>query len=95
MHTTGHSYGRDHKGTGVPFAEVFAPFYSRGEAIVTAADGLFRFGARVIRAIAVKARERATIDALSDLDDRTLKDIGVSRSDIRYIARRTAVDGTN
>ena len=36
----------------------------------------------------VKARERSTVNELRALDDRVLKDIGVSRSDITFIARK-------
>lgn len=37
-----------------------------------------------------KALERATIAELSGLSDRDLADIGISRSDIRFVAKRSA-----
>ena len=44
------------------------------------------FGARALRAVLAKLREKAAIEILSSLDDRTLRDIGVPRSEIHSIA---------
>ena len=45
---------------------------------------------RLARAVRVAWRERTAAKTLSSLDDRTLKDIGVSRSEIPYLASRHA-----
>ena len=45
---------------------------------------------RLASAARVSWRERAAAKTLSSLDDRTLKDIGVSRSEIPYLANRHA-----
>ena len=45
---------------------------------------------RLARAARVSWRERLAAKTLSSLDDRTLKDIGVSRSEIPYLANRHA-----
>ena len=45
---------------------------------------------RLASAVRASWRERAAAKTLSSLDDRTLKDIGVSRSEIPYLANRHA-----
>ncbi len=45
---------------------------------------------RLARAARAAWRERIAVKTLSSLDDRTLKDIGVSRSEIPYLANRHA-----
>lgn len=87
-------HAQDQEGTrpGASFGGAFAPLNHRGDAISSAIDGTAGFGARLWRAIVHKVRERATINALSELDDRTLSDIGVPRSEIRHIAGRLAHD---
>ena len=89
MISFGHSSSRTGV-RGVPFAAVFAPFSERGEGILAAMDDSVRIGSRVFRAVVHRAREIKTVNALSGLDDRVLKDIGVSRSEIGYIAYQSA-----
>ena len=43
--------------------------------------------ARVIRIATEKWMVKRTVDALHDLDDRTLKDIGITRSEVEPPAR--------
>lgn len=45
---------------------------------------------RIARTSRVAWRERTAVKTLSSLDDRTLKDIGVFRSEIPYLANRHA-----
>lgn len=74
----------------VPFAEVTAPMRPLGEAIYLAVAAVARSLHEAVRAHRVRARERSVVDALAALDDRTLKDIGVPRSEIRTLARAVA-----
>lgn len=53
-----------------------------------AADAVVGFVARAVRAARSRARENSAISILSDLDDRTLRDIGIPRSEIRPIAHK-------
>lgn len=55
-----------------------------------AADAVFGFVARALRAARRSAREESAIGILSDLDDRTLRDIGIPRSEIPVVARKLA-----
>lgn len=54
------------------------------------ADAVFGFVARALRAARLSAREDRAICILSDLDDRTMRDIGVPRSEIPVVARKLA-----
>ena len=81
---------RPHRSYTVPFAELVAPMNYVGEGIYTTVDAAAGFVVRALRAIRVKARENSAINILSGLDDRTLRDIGVPRSEIRSIAREMA-----
>jgi uncharacterized protein YjiS (DUF1127 family) len=74
----------------VPFAEFVAPFAFVGEAVYTAANAGARVVGKAFRAAMAKVRERAAVATLSNLDDRILKDIGVRRSEIHFLARRVA-----
>ena len=68
----------------------YRPYRSQAAPFVQAADAVFGFAAWVYRAARARARENSAINILSGLDDRTLKDIGVPRSEIHSIARRMA-----
>lgn len=70
-------------GTHVPFAGLFQP----AEAI---ADAITQAGMAVVRAVETVHRGiayRQTVRALSRLDERTLADIGIMRSEITDVAR--------
>lgn len=79
-----------HERTNVPFADLVAPKTFFSEAIYTAIETATGFVGQAFRALKVKARERSAVTAVSNLDDRTLKDIGIRRSEIRYLARKVA-----
>ena len=58
--------------------------------IAAAAHGAGRMARNAVRSVRVSIRERKAVRTLSSLDDRTLKDIGVYRSEIPHLARRFA-----
>jgi uncharacterized protein YjiS (DUF1127 family) len=60
---------------------------ARAEAFGRAVDRFAKAAGKVWRAVVAALRERSIAYDLSRLDDRTLRDIGVSRSEIPYIAR--------
>lgn len=61
-----------------------------GEVVARAVEAV-RLGLRsVLSGIENLRRRRVTSEALFDLDDATLKDIGVQRSDIRFISERVS-----
>lgn len=74
----------------VPFSAFTAPV----EAVVQSAYTLFERAAKAVGAafagIARAMRRHRARSQLAALNDRTLQDIGVSRSEIRYLARRAA-----
>ena len=76
----------------VPFSEFTAPMAYIGEAVYTAVEMAAKGIAAAFRAVARVAQRHRTQSQLMTLDDRTLQDIGVSRSEIRYIARRVSED---
>jgi uncharacterized protein YjiS (DUF1127 family) len=51
----------------------------------TAGRGLERVGRSVLSGVATARRRRAAIRQLNALDDRMLKDIGISRGEIQYV----------
>ena len=87
------TYQSGHRGTesqDVPFGHFVSPMSHMGEAVYTAFAEISGVAGKIARAIHRKLRERASIQALSNLDDHQLADIGISRSDIHYLARRVA-----
>ena len=61
-----------------------------GDVVARTVDAV-RHGLRsMLTGIDQLRRRRVTSEALGDLDDATLKDIGIQRSDIPYIAGRVA-----
>ena len=85
------TYSGGHKGTNnVPFGHFVSPMNTVGEAVYTAFSEASAVAGKVAKAIHAKLRARASIKALSDLDDHQLADIGIHRSDIAYLARRVA-----
>ena len=92
MSTMNHS---GHRGTGthdVPFGHFVSPMSHMGEAVYTAFAETSGLVGRIARAVQMKLRERATIQALTNLDEHQLADIGISCSEICYLARRLAKD---
>lgn len=73
--------------TQVPFYGVVAPTIYIGEAVASALSSAVKY---VFEAIRRGYWERKTRVALSDLDDAILRDIGVARSEIAEVARRSA-----
>ncbi len=71
------------QGANVPFAGIFAPAEAIADVITQAGMGLIRAIETLHRGIAY----RQTVRALNRLDQRTLNDIGIQRSEITDIAR--------
>lgn len=68
----------------------YRPQRSFGSPFARAVDAAFGFVARAFRAARARAWENSAISILSDLDDRTLRNIGVPRSEIRSVTRKLA-----
>jgi uncharacterized protein YjiS (DUF1127 family) len=81
-----------HESANAHFADLVAPLNFVGEAVYTAVEAAAGLVGRAFRAAKAKARERSAVNSLSGLDDETLKDIGIGRSEIRYVARKLAAD---
>jgi uncharacterized protein YjiS (DUF1127 family) len=79
-------------GAQVPFLELVAPVQFVGAAVMGAIALAGRAVCRSKTRIAHLANVRRTTAELEALDDLLLRDIGVSRAEIRAIAKR-AVDG--
>jgi uncharacterized protein YjiS (DUF1127 family) len=67
-----------------------SPFDRAGEIFDASVLATVRMIGKAVRSAHAQYVERRTAAALSRLDDRILQDIGVNRSEIRYIARRLA-----
>ena len=76
----------------VPFAEYTESFRTMGEAVYDAFDIMVEVVVRVGRAASTKMQERKAANMVSELSDHTLEDIGVHRSEIRYVAARSAAN---
>ncbi len=68
----------------------YRPHRSYAMPVSQAADAVVGLVARAFRATRARARENSAINILSGLDDRTLRDIGVPRSEIHPITRKMA-----
>ena len=79
-----------HESQKVPFEEFVEPTRFVGEAFYSASEAIAQAATRVFKEAVVSSRERTSVKELSALSDHTLKDIGVDRSEIRYLARRVA-----
>jgi len=88
--STYHHYGGEK--FRVPFAEVTSPLHYTGEAIYSGFEAAAQMLAKAFQAAARKMRERKAITVLSELDDRTLADIGIHRSLIHHVAKTTAAN---
>ncbi len=78
----------------VPFYDLVAPTLHAGEGVTTVLSGAFNTLKRVATAAQRWRWERVTRAALLRLDNATLVDIGVARSEIPAIARAAAENPT-
>ena len=90
-------FGHTHWGAGyantparVPFVELVAPFMYVGEEVFRFGSAAVNRTARVAGAFMRWHNERATVKALSALEDHLLNDIGIRREDIPAVARKLA-----
>ena len=90
MSYTSHIGRYSHSAGSVPFSAYTDSFKVLGEAVHEAASAVAHAVARAIEAARTKAAERATVQSLREVSDETLKDIGIHRSEIRYLARRVS-----
>ena len=75
---------------GVPFVAYVEAQSQMGHAVYETFGSLARAVRKFAQAVQRMHSERKTYHALARLDDRTLQDIGLSRSDISSVARKTA-----
>ena len=92
MKYASHYHGFHVADHGVPFAEFTAPFKTTGEAVYDAAASVGGAAVKVFKAAVAKYHEVQTVNALSELSERTLQDIGVHPSDIHFVAKKVAQD---
>ena len=78
----------------VPFYDFVEPHLYVGEVVATGVTALFDAVERGYKAINRWRWERTTRNALASLDNTTLADIGVARSEIPAIARAAAENPT-
>ena len=83
-----------HGASNVPFYDFVAPNLYAGDAVATVLSGVYKAVLRSFEAVNRWRWERATRNTLASLDDATLADIGVSRSEIGAVARRAAENPT-
>ncbi len=81
---------RTNAASNVAYVHSVAPVASIGEAVYTAAESAIQAACRVYWSARVDARASRSIRTLSALEDHTLRDIGIRRSEIHNIARKMA-----
>ena len=86
------NHGRMGQAPAVPFSEVTAPMEAVGQSVYTAIEMAAKAVYAGFTGVASMFRRHRAQSQLMALDDRTLQDIGVSRSEIRYIAKRVSED---
>ncbi len=91
MSYANHHHSRLGPTPAVPFSELTAPVAVVAQGVQAAFETVARVVGAGVAAIARMRRRHQAQCQLMSLDDRTLRDIGISRSEIRYLARR-AVD---
>ena len=80
--------------TNVPFFEVVAPTLFVGEAVATVFSAAYDAVEKGVTAFNSWRWERTTRRALASLDNATLADIGVARSEIPAVAKKAAENPT-
>ena len=80
--------------TNVPFYEVVAPTLFVGEAVATAFSAAYDTVEKGVETFTRWRWERTTRRTLAGLDNATLADIGVARSEIPAVARKAAENPT-
>lgn len=90
-------FGHAHAGAGygntparVPFVELVEPFMYVGEEVVRFGTAAFSTAVKAKDAFARWRNTRATVKALSALEDHRLEDVGVRRDEIVAVARKLA-----
>ena len=92
MSYASHSDSRSGSAHAVPFSEFTAPMMVIGESVYTAFEMASKAVYQGTSAIVRSWQRHRSESQLRALDDRTLQDIGVSRSEIRYLAKRVSED---
>lgn len=90
-----HHHSRMGPTPAVPFSEFTAPFAIVAQGVLAAFETAARLVSAGVAAVARMRRRHQAQCQLMSLDDRTLRDIGVSRSEIRYLAQRAADEPTS
>ena len=75
-----------HQASHVPFSELTGPAQFVADGLIALGSIAVRFIVRVATQASRMRRINRTMDALSELDDRTLRDIGLSREQIPLVA---------